>query len=229
LSYEIQKSFGLAGGHDQAIVWEVMKASTAAVPDLIYDVGMHNGDDTAFYLHQGFRVIGIEADPQLADLARRKFSTEVGSGRLTILNVGIAERTGTGTFWICDGKSVWNSFHEKLACRVGQQYHSIEIHTQRFCEILDEYGVPFYLKVDIEGSDYLCLRDLAGGPLPRFISVEAECIGDDDDLTNGEPLANLSLLSLLSKKGSKKELTKRAPFLVKSLVCKSSEKTVNGG
>src|SRR6202022_3097297 len=27
----------------------------------------------------------------------------------------------------------------------------------------------------------------------------------------------------------KKELTKRPPFLVKSLVCKSSEKTVNGG
>ena len=35
--------------------------------------------------------------------------------------------------------------------------------------------------------------------------------------------------SLLSKKGSKKVLTKRPPFLVKSLVCKSSEKTVNGG
>jgi hypothetical protein len=36
-------------------------------------------------------------------------------------------------------------------------------------------------------------------------------------------------MSLLSKKRSKKDLTKRPPFLVKSLVCKSSEKTVNGG
>jgi hypothetical protein len=35
--------------------------------------------------------------------------------------------------------------------------------------------------------------------------------------------------SLLSKKRSKKVLTKRPPFLVKSLVCKTSEKTVNGG
>ena len=42
-------------------------------------------------------------------------------------------------------------------------------------------------------------------------------------------LYNYYSLSLLSKKGSKKELTKRPPFLVKSLVCKSSEKTVNGG
>ena len=36
-------------------------------------------------------------------------------------------------------------------------------------------------------------------------------------------------ITLLSKKRSKKELTKRPPFLVKSLVWKSSEKTVNGG
>src|ERR1700757_5185296 len=35
--------------------------------------------------------------------------------------------------------------------------------------------------------------------------------------------------TLLSKKRSKKELTKRPPFLVKSLACKTSEKTVNGG
>jgi hypothetical protein len=36
-------------------------------------------------------------------------------------------------------------------------------------------------------------------------------------------------ISFLSKKRSKKELTKRPPFLVKSLVCKTSEKTINGG
>src|SRR6516164_8839193 len=35
--------------------------------------------------------------------------------------------------------------------------------------------------------------------------------------------------TLLSKKNSKKELTKGPPFLVKSFVCKSKEKTVNGG
>ena len=33
--------------------------------DLIYDVGMHNGDDTAYYLHKGFRVIAIDANPAM--------------------------------------------------------------------------------------------------------------------------------------------------------------------
>jgi len=33
--------------------------------DLVYDVGMNNGDDTAYYLSLGFRVIAIEANPEL--------------------------------------------------------------------------------------------------------------------------------------------------------------------
>jgi hypothetical protein len=47
--------------------------------------------------------------------------------------------------------------------------------------------------------------------------------------TTGRFLQSQLAGSLLSKKRSKKELTKRPPFLVKSLVWKSSEKTVNGG
>ena len=35
--------------------------------DLIYDIGMNNGDDTAFYLIRGYRVLAIEANPELAE------------------------------------------------------------------------------------------------------------------------------------------------------------------
>jgi FkbM family methyltransferase len=172
-----------------------MTESTNVTSDLIYDVGMHNGDDTAFYLHRGFRVIAIEANSKLADLGKRRFSSEIDSGRLTILNVGVAERAGIGTFWICDDLTVWSSFEEKLMSKTGKEHHSVEIQTRRFSEILEEYGIPFYLKVDIEGSDHLCLRDLVGRPLPRFISVEAESgENDDDSATAAGGVENLSLL-----------------------------------
>lgn len=59
--------------------------------DLIYDVGMHLGDDTAFYLSQGFKVVGIEANPDLAATARQRFSSEIRSGQLTVVNAGIAK------------------------------------------------------------------------------------------------------------------------------------------
>lgn len=147
-------------------------ASKGVVRDLIYDVGMNNGDDTAFYLHQGFRVIGIDADPRSVDVAKHRFRNELASGRVTILNVGIAETAGTGTFWICEGVSEWSSFNEKKAPSMGEKHYPIEVETRPFSDILNEHGVPFYLKVDIEGNDALCIRDLAGRSLPPFISVE---------------------------------------------------------
>jgi FkbM family methyltransferase len=149
-----------------------MMASTQVIKDLIYDVGMHNGDDTAFYLHQGFRVIAIDADPRAVDAAKRRFRSELASERLKILNVGIAETAGRETFWICEGLSAWSSFYQEIASREGQKHHAIEVETRPLSDILDEHGVPLYLKIDIEGKDALCIRNLAGRPLPPFISAE---------------------------------------------------------
>ena len=45
--------------------------------DLIYDVGMHKGEDTELYLKKGFRVIAFEADPDLVASARTKHACPV--------------------------------------------------------------------------------------------------------------------------------------------------------
>ena len=64
------------------------------IEDLIYDVGMNNGDDTAYYLSLGFRTVAIEANPELVEQAKARFAREIASGRLIILNIGIADREG---------------------------------------------------------------------------------------------------------------------------------------
>jgi FkbM family methyltransferase len=64
------------------------------VRDLIYDVGMNNGDDTAYYLSLGFRTVAIEANPELVEQAKSRFAREISAGRLFILNIGIADREG---------------------------------------------------------------------------------------------------------------------------------------
>jgi hypothetical protein len=40
---------------------------TAVLKNLIYDVGMNDGNDTAYYLSRGFRVVAIEANPVLVE------------------------------------------------------------------------------------------------------------------------------------------------------------------
>src|SRR5215467_3283732 len=80
-------------------------------PKLIYDVGMHNGDDTAYYLWRGFRVVAIEANPELVATAANRFRCEIEAGYLKILNVGIAAEDGELPFWVCQTDSRLSSFY----------------------------------------------------------------------------------------------------------------------
>ena len=143
------------------------------IPDLIYDVGMNNGDDTAYYLSRGYRVIAIEANPVMAEDGAKRFATEVAGGRLKILNVGVSDREGEFPFWICETVSEWSSFTRAVAARDGCPHHALTIPCQRLSTILAEHGVPFYLKIDIEGNDTLCLHELQRGALPKYVSLEA--------------------------------------------------------
>jgi FkbM family methyltransferase len=142
------------------------------IPNLIFDVGMNNGDDTAYYLHKGYRVIAVEADPTLVDKARDRFAAEVRDGQLELVNVAIGSERGIAPFWICDVQSEWNSFDRALASRLGFPHHAIDVRCCPFRDMLDQYGVPSYLKVDIEGHDHYCLADLRPEDLPSYVSFE---------------------------------------------------------
>lgn len=52
-------------------------------PDLIYDVGLHDGQDSAYYLSKGYRVVAIEASPDFAQHAEQQFRAEIAAQRLT--------------------------------------------------------------------------------------------------------------------------------------------------
>jgi FkbM family methyltransferase len=143
------------------------------VEDLIYDVGMNDGSDTAYYLHQGYRVVAIEANPLLIEQARERFAAPLASGRLTLLNVGVAAEAGVFPFWVNDAKPEWSAFDREVASRLGTSCRAVDVQALPFGQILAQYGVPYYLKVDIEGHDYLCLEALDPRDLPRYLSVEA--------------------------------------------------------
>ena len=142
--------------------------------NLIYDVGMHNGNDTAYYLHKGFNVVGIEADPILVKEVSKRFKKQINNGQLQILNMGIAESAGILDFWICESNSAWSSFDKNSAARLGSVHHSIKVHCTTFDTVLKKYGVPYYLKIDIEGNDIHCIESLSADNLPKYISIEAD-------------------------------------------------------
>jgi FkbM family methyltransferase len=168
--------------------------------DLVYDLGLNRGDDTAYYLTKGYRVVAVDADPGLIEQATRQFGEPIREGRLTLLNVALASRDGEIDFHLSE-QSLWNSVNREVSTRENLAVTTIKVASRRLPSLFREYGVPLYCKIDLEGSDIVCLDSLADAPeLPRYISAESECTGDDRMLTDEQALATLNQLGQLGYK-----------------------------
>jgi FkbM family methyltransferase len=166
---------------------------TESRSDLIYDIGLFDGEDTAYYLFRGYNVVAVDANPLMVERARLRFSKEILARRLTLVNAGISDSEGTATFWVSDSAE-WSSFDKTIASRNGTAHRSVPVPTVPFLKLLAEHGIPHYLKIDIEGNDRLCVEALRGTELPRYISMEAECLGGSQVLSEDQAAATLELL-----------------------------------
>lgn len=142
---------------------------------LAFDVGANNGDDTFYYLKRGMRVVAIEANPTLAQSMAERFREEIRSGRLTVLNLAI----------VADVRPEIDFFLHKERDKVSTAmpdgsttaFRTIRVLARRLPDLITEYGVPLYIKLDIEGIDDAVLEDLfEAGYKPRFISAEAHSV-----------------------------------------------------
>jgi FkbM family methyltransferase len=145
--------------------------------DLIFDFGMHDGSDTAYYLRKGFRVVAVEANPELVTAGESRFRAEIAEGRLTIVNKAIAEQPGTVTLYLSDN-TLWSSLDsertEQFKQRMKVNAVAVEVEAITSDVVLAAHGVPYYLKIDIEGMDMTALRGLrTSGERPPFISMES--------------------------------------------------------
>lgn len=151
-------------------------------PDLVVDVGMHNGDDTAYYLHRGFRVVAIEANPRLVARGALRFADAIRAGRLKILPVGVAATRGEAEFYIASELDVLSSFNLDLVQRADTAIERVRVSCLPIRDVLTEHGVPWYMKVDIEGNDSLCVAGLDGQHRPAFVSIELDLRHGNADL-----------------------------------------------
>ena len=149
-------------------------------PDLIFDVGLHKGEDTDFYLKKGFKVVAFEAHPDLIAHCKVRFQEPIADGRLRIVEGAIApEAAGERiVFYKNLQKSVWGTIDAKWVERnekLGTRSVKIEVERVDLAEMLRIHGMPFYLKIDIEGADHVVLDELRRcEDRPRYLSMEAE-------------------------------------------------------
>ncbi len=164
----------------------MLENKTNKQENLIFDVGIHKGEDTDFYLKKGFSVVGFDANPTLITYCREKFSKEIKEGRLILIEGAITDSENTKTkqntinFYRNLDDTVWGTVSENWAKRnekLGTRNEIIEVPVINFSDYLRKYGIPYYLKIDIEGMDKVCLKSLLKfEQKPSYISIESEKI-----------------------------------------------------
>jgi FkbM family methyltransferase len=149
---------------------------------LVYDIGLHNGADTRQYLNEGCRVIAIDANPAMCAAAVAEFQSHINTKRLTVLNLGVARRAEKLEFWICDDVTEWSSFYRGIASRNRAKHHALQVDCVPIQDIIARFGVPDYMKIDIEGNDKYCLDGLTKDTSPRYISIEMDHVAGERDI-----------------------------------------------
>jgi FkbM family methyltransferase len=147
--------------------------------NLIFDLGAHNGQDSEFYLKKGFAVVAVEANPALCDSLKQRFSREIAEGRYILVEKAVGKRFGKVEFFVNE-RSIWGTteynpkYKERSSAR-GSAWTQTIVPSIPFSWLTDQFGVPYYLKIDIEGADVLCLEDLMDHEdRPKFISIERQ-------------------------------------------------------
>lgn len=145
---------------------------------IIYDFGANNGDDVAYYLMKADLVVAVEANPVLADQIRARFAEPLANGRLAVENcVLTVDASAPGApFYVHKHNHVLSQFPPPPEHEL-PRFDKITVRAENVIDLMERYGEPFYVKLDIEHYDHIILDDLLSrGVIPPYISAESHSI-----------------------------------------------------
>ena len=131
-------------------------------PDsLVFDVGAHVGDHTAIFLELGARVVAVEPQPSCVSTLQDRFGKHP---KLTIVPRGLSDNPGNLPFYVAANATMNSTFaanwlsHPRLNDRRWEEIMLLPVMT--LDALIDQYGVPAFCKIDVEGHELSVLQGL---------------------------------------------------------------------
>jgi FkbM family methyltransferase len=129
--------------------------------DLVFDVGANIGDYSATFLSLGARPIAIEPTPELQPILRERLR------RVPIEAVALSDDVGTAQLLIGarhTDATLSTRYAEVLERELGVTLHAIEVPVTTMDELAAKYGMPSFVKIDVEGHEPAVLRGMNFDP-----------------------------------------------------------------
>jgi FkbM family methyltransferase len=147
--------------------------------DLIFDIGANVGQKTDIFLRLGAKVVAVEPDASNQEVLRQSF-LRLLKKPVVVVGKAVSDESGSQIMWINEPGSAMNTLSTKWveslrtdASRFGKRLdfeQAIEVATTTLEELIKSYGLPFYVKIDVEGCEESVLSGLQTAV--RFVSFE---------------------------------------------------------
>jgi FkbM family methyltransferase len=122
--------------------------------DLVFDVGANVGDITALFLDIGAKVVAVEPNPELANLVHKRHGVRVEAAALGA-EIGEAEFQ----LGIHHEHSTLSASYRTVYGDRFRDTTTVNVLTLDY--LIDRYGEPAFIKIDVEGYEPQVLRGLS--------------------------------------------------------------------